>query len=261
MDDPVFCTDAELGYLRSATRFSPGESLRFDEPYRLAHLPLIAPRHGLAISRRDGAPYRDGRHAEVFSLIASIPETTLQASAAFQSLQDDVRRASFAPKIAWDIGRRRQGKLHATICGSLSVGSPPNLTERNLAGIEPFWVELHGLFSGNVNLGRLYLKAYPEKRRGHNAFQAIQSALARKLTDLYPVGLYNFIDEPTASETLELAELLDRWRDTPLVRLLVKDLQLLGSHDDLVLESRIVRTITLSDGTGPNPLGSEQGKG
>ncbi len=31
-----FCTEGELGYERSRTRFIPGEGIAFDEAYRLA---------------------------------------------------------------------------------------------------------------------------------------------------------------------------------------------------------------------------------
>jgi hypothetical protein len=238
---PVFCNDDDLEYARSATRFLPGEPLRFDGPYRLAHLPLVNPSHPLGISRRDGTHYIDGRHPEVFSLVAPIPEDALEASSAFQDLQADMRAASFAPKIAWDIVRRRSGKLHATVCGGL--GPDAATASFDLSGIAPFELELRGLFSGNINLGRLYLKAYPQRVDDRNALATVQTALGRKTSDLYPVGIYNLSEELSGTETGELAGIIRRWWDRPLLRLRIDQLWLLASRDDLVLDSRILRPI------------------
>ena len=47
-----FCSDDELGFERSRTRFPCGEGLTLDETYRLAHLPLVAPDHPRVIARR-----------------------------------------------------------------------------------------------------------------------------------------------------------------------------------------------------------------
>src|SRR5918997_3459217 len=109
-------------------------------------------------------------------------------------MNDEMKAAPFAGKIAWDVLGRRKDKLHATICGSLSTGMPPVLDEdrlRELARLGPVSVELRGLFSGNVNRGRLYLRAYPEKRDGINMFHRIQQVLGRRTTNLYLVGIYN----------------------------------------------------------------------
>ncbi len=239
----VISSDEDLGYARSATRFAAGEPLCFDETYRLAHLPLVNPQHPLAISRRDGAHYNDGRHPEAFSVVAPVPDDALQASGAFQDLQGEMRAASFAPKISWDIVNRRSARLHATICGGLGPEAPTAAFD--LSGVAPFDVELRGIFSGNINLGRLYLKAYPQICGDSNGFRAIQSALGAKLTDLNPVGIYNLAEELTPAETGELDRLIRRWWDTPLLRLRVDQLWLLGSRDDLVLDSRILRPIYL----------------
>ena len=106
--------------------------------------------------------------------------------------------------IAWDVLDRRRDKLHATICGSLSTGLPPVLDRRQrreLTRFGPVSVELRGLFSGNVNRGRLYLRAYPESRDGENVFRQIQRSLGGRETDLYVVGLYNMTDDLDAAET------------------------------------------------------------
>ena len=164
-----FCTEGELGYERSRTRFIPGEELAFDEAYRLAHLPLVAPHHPGVIPARNGAYYDRGRHPRVFSLVLPVPWRLLSESPAYRDLDRELRAASFAPKIAWELAGQRRDRLHATLCGSLAVGQeqPPVITgrqRRELARLGPIRVELRGLFSGNVNIGRLYLRAYPERR-------------------------------------------------------------------------------------------------
>ena len=160
-------------------------------------------------------------------------------------MESEIRAASFAPKIAWDIVERRKHKLHTTICGSLGTGDMPSIDTRALPAIDSLQVELRGLFSGNVNVGRLYLRAYPECRNGENLFKLIQRALGRKETDLYVVGLYNLTDHLDAGEAHDLGALVQRWWDRPLLRMQIDHLWLMGAKDDLVLESRVVQKVLL----------------
>ena len=245
----MFCQDSELGYERSRTRFVSGEGLVLDETYRLAHLPLVAPDHPRVIRTREGSSYVMGRHERVFSLVLPISGDLLSGSPVYRELNEALREAPFAHKIAWDLLDRRKNKLHATICGSLSSGEPPVLDHRKLqelAGLGPIHVELRGLFSGSVNRGRLYLRAYPENRKGENVFQLIQRALGCRETDLYVVGLYNMRDDLDAEEAAALASLIDRWWDRPILQFTVDHLWLLGACDDLVLDSAIVETVSLT---------------
>jgi len=253
----AFCNDAELGYQRSRTAFAENHPLLLDEPYRLAHLPLVARGHPNVIARQEGRFYEMGQHPTVFSLVLPIDEALLAASAALARLDDELRRAPFARKIAWDLLPRRADRLHATLCGTLSTGQAPLLdrkTREAIAAIGPFQVELRGLFSGNVNRGRLYLRAYPEKRGGLNPLQAIQNALGRAPSDLYLIGLYNLTDHLDAEETAALAELIARWWDEPLLRFEATTLWLLGCRDDLVLDADLVDVLPLHDRpAGPPP--------
>ncbi|MBM1172640.1 hypothetical protein [Microvirga arabica] len=244
----VFCDDAELGYERSRTRFTSGEGLVLDETYRLAHLPLVAPDHPRVIRTREGSSYVMGRHERVFSLVLPISGDLLFGSPAYRALNEALRAAPFAHKIAWDLLDRRKDKLHATICGSLSSGEPPVLSpmqRQELVKIGPVHVALRGLFSGNVNRGRLYLRAYPENRKGENVFRHIQRRLGCRETDLYVVGLYNLIDDLDAVETAALASLIDRWWDRTILQITVDHLWLMGACDDLVLDSTIAEAVSL----------------
>src|SRR5438105_4139446 len=141
------CGDEELGYERSRTQFTAGLGLAFDEAYRVAHLPLVAPDHPLVIARRDGAPYAMGRHKRVFSLVLPVAHDVLVRSAAYRALDQELRAAPFAAKIAWPVAEHRRDKLHATICRALSTGTPPAIAadaRRALAAIGPLTVELRG---------------------------------------------------------------------------------------------------------------------
>jgi len=244
----VFCQDIELGYERSRTRFASGEGLILDETYRLAHLPLVAPDHPRVIRTREGSSYMMGQHERVFSLVLPISGDLLFGSPAYRALNEALREAPFAHKIAWDLLDRRKDKLHATICGSLSSGVPPVLSpvqRQELAKIGPIHVALRGLFSGSVNRGRLYLRAYPESREGENVFRRIQRILGCRETDLYVVGLYNLIDDLYADETAVLASLIDRWWDLTILQFRVDHLWLMGACDDLVLDSAIAENVSL----------------
>ncbi len=239
--------DEELAYLRSRTAFVPGAGMVLDDGYRLAHLPLIDPAHPKAIARKDGTHYDNGRHPPIYSLV--VPALGLQDAPAYRELEQELREASFAGKIAWDIVARRQAKLHATVCGSLSVGPPPVIdpaAREALSRIGPVTMELRGLFSGNVNRGRLYLRLYPERRDGENAIHLLQRALGRPTSDLYVVGIWNLNDDLDVAEAAVLARLVERWWDRPVLRFTADHLWLIGASDDLVLDSEIVETLSLT---------------
>jgi hypothetical protein len=245
----TFCEDAELGYERSRTRFQQGEGLALDETYRLAHLPLVAPDHPHVIRTREGSSYVMGRHERVFSLVLPVPSDLLLRSPIYRDLDAEMRALPFSEKIAWDLLERREDKLHATICGSLSAGEPPELIQsglRELARLGPIHVELRGVFSGNVNKGRLYLRAYPESRNGENVFRQVQRSIGCRETDLYVVGLYNLMDDLDAVEAAALASLIERWWNRTILRFDIDHLWLMGASDDLVLDSAIAKTIPLT---------------
>jgi hypothetical protein len=252
----AFCDDAMLGYERSRTAFAPGAALTLDETYRLAHLPLIAPDHPGVIARRAGTDYEFGRHARIFSLVLPVDDARLRASPAFRRLEDELRASPFAGKIDWDLLPRRRDRLHATLCGSLGVGEPPEIAagqRRALAAVGPVAVQLRGLFSGAINRGRLYLRAYPEIRDGQNLFHAIQTAMGRPTTDLYLVGLYNLTDDLDPVETAALAALIERHWRAELLSFQAEALWLLGSCDDLVLDAAVEAVLPLHSGVAERP--------
>jgi hypothetical protein len=96
-----------------------------------------------------------------------------------------------------------------------------------------------------VNRGRLYLRADPESRNGENVFRQIQRSLSCRETDLYVVGLYNMTDDLDAAEAAALAALIESWWDRSILRFEVNHLWLMGSRDDLVLDSHVEENIPL----------------
>jgi hypothetical protein len=247
MPEAVFVPRARLAYDRLLAPPAPGQPFLMDDGYRLRHLPLVAPAHPRAIVSAPGEDYLNGRHRRVHSLVAPIPDAALAASPAFAELAGALRGASFADKIAWDVAAQRAGKLHATLAGALAAGeTPPELDAAALAAVGPFRLRLEGLFTGNVNRGRLYLEAHPEERAGENVVHLLQRALGRPTTDLYVVGLHNLTDDLDAAEAADLAALIAAWRGRAVAEIVVDALWLLSSLDDLVLESRVERLISLS---------------
>jgi hypothetical protein len=243
------CGDDELAYERSRTRFDGALGMTLDETYRLAHLPLIDPRHPRVIPAKDGAHYRMGRHPPVFSLVLPVPDGALHRSHAYRELEGELQASSFSNKVAWGLLDRRRDRLHATLCGSLSTGRPPSIDpaiRRELATVGPVMVELRGLFSGNVNRGRLYLRAYPERRGGANVFHRIQRALSRPVTDLYVIGVWNLTDDLDPAQAAALNDMIERWWDRPILRFEADTLGLIGASDDLVLDSSVHETVPLT---------------
>jgi hypothetical protein len=243
-----FLGDDELGYVRSRTRFCDGAGLALDDSYRLTHLPLIAPDHPRIIASKPGAIHTMGRHERNFSLVLPVYADQLHQSPAYRALEAELRAAPCGHKIAWDLLPRRQARLHATICNTLSFHEPPKLSDemrRTLAGIGPITIELRGLFSGNVNIGRLYLPVYPERRHGANPMHAIQRALGWKLTDLYLVGIYNFRDDLDAREAASLKTILEKWQDRLILRYRADHLWMLGTSDTLVLDGAVAESVPL----------------
>jgi hypothetical protein len=243
----TYCGDEGLGYLRSRTPFAAGAGLRLDESYRAVHLPLVRPESSLALP---GIPERpdlvDGRHPTEWSVVLPVDPDALDASPEMAGLERRLRESSFAAKIAWDLLPRRRDVLHATVCGGYGAGPAPRFDDATPAALRevgPIEIELRGPFSGNRNLGRLYLRVYPESRAGANPLRLAQRALGRPETDLWLVGIYNLVDHLTASEADELEAIITEWWDVSLLRFTATELWLLGARDDLVL-----------DGDPPTPL-------
>lgn len=243
-----YCDDSQLSYNKYQTRFVDGQGLIFDDAYRLAHLPLVAPDHPLVIPTKPGSAYYRGVHDLIYSIAIPIPVSNLLSSEKFIELYGELKATKFSHKLSWNTFAQRKNKLHATICGTLSIGQAPDFKKHiyhELSAIGPVAISIRGLFSGSLNVGRLYLKVYPELRNGNNMCHEIQNVFGSPMTDLYVVGLFNFVEELNASEAQVLKKILDLWRDIEFTQLRLENLWLLKSRDDLVLDGAIDQVIPL----------------
>lgn len=244
----VFCDDSQLSYDQFQTKFTDGQGLSFDDAYRLAHLPLVAPDHPLVIAKKPGSSYNRGVHDLVYSIAIPIDTDELLSSKAFIKLYTELNTANFSHKLSWENFAQRKNKLHATICSAISTKQAPKIEQRvyqQLRAIGPVSIRVRGLFSGNVNIGRLYLKVYPELRDGTNMCHEIQTIFNSPATDLYVVGLFNFVEELNSSEAQELSDILVLWRDVDIILSRFENLWLLKSRDDLVLDGGIEQLISM----------------
>ncbi|ODT06183.1 MAG: hypothetical protein ABS58_12595 [Mesorhizobium sp. SCN 65-20] len=252
MADPaaaLFCDDEMLAYDGSRRTFLPGEALTFDEAYRLAHLPLVAPGHPEAIARKEGRDYASGRYATPrFSLVAPVDATALEASPGFSRFEQELRSHRFSDKIEWRLNRERATKLHATIVNGLAEGDIAACAKSAAEALAPFGrisIGIGGPFLGRINSGRIYLPVYPERRDGADVFSVIQAACGARQTRFYVVGYYHLHSALTAAETSELAGLVERWRRDTLAILPVNTLAIQATNDDLALSARNIVELPL----------------
>jgi hypothetical protein len=237
-----YCTDEELAYGRYRACFEPNQPLRFDEAYRVAHLPLVAPEHPAALAH--SLDYHGGRYAQPrFSLVLPVEAAELHGSTSFRALEAELRSRGFAAKIAWDIVDRRAEKLHVTLAGGLpeaELEGYARVLKSFLARHSPLRYRLGGPFCGSKNRGRIYFTTYPEQLEEGDAFALLQELVNAPRTGLYLLGYYNLRDELTPAEAAELQEFLDRWRSAELAEVTATSLLILATHDDLALDSRVV---------------------
>ena len=250
-----------LNYASSRRVFKPGDTLAFDESYRLAHLPLVAPGHPAAIREAAGQDYRDGTYVEPrWSLVAPVSSDSLTATAAFRAMEREMRAASFSSKIAWDLCARRASKLHATVVHGRS-GNTIDACVRAAANIlgttMSVAIRLGGPFVGTKNTGRIYLPVYPQMIGGEDSFGLIQDSAGTARTRFYGVGYYHLTDPLDAAETADLARLIERWSSTALAELALTSFTIHETNDDLALSGRPL--IIVKKPTDEASSGSGQG--
>jgi hypothetical protein len=236
----TWCDDASLGYAAARRRFAPGEVLRFDESYRMAHLPLVAPAHPAVM--RSAADYRAGRYETArYSLVVPVSFRDLAASPSFQAVDAALRNSSLAGKIAFDLCERRAAKLHVTLGSGLArsgLDRHARAVARRLTSLGALRFRLRGPFLGSRNTGRIYFPAYPECRDGEDTFGLIQDALGVARTRLYVLGYYNLADELDVEETSALQRIVDVWGEAEVLQVEAGHCFIQATNDDLVLSGR-----------------------
>lgn len=241
--DISYCDDSALAYAAALRRYRPGETLRFDASYRLAHLPLVALSHPAALRSAAGTDYQDGRYAAArHSLVVPVSSRELAASAAFQAVDAALRTSCIAPKIAFDLCERRAAKLHVTL-GSAArseLERHADTVATVLSSLGALRFTLRGPFMGSKNTGRIYFPAYPECRNGDEVFALVQDALGVPRTRFYVLGYYNLVDVLDAAETAALQEIVDAWSAVDMLQVQADACLIQATNDDLVLSGRAV---------------------
>ena len=243
-----YCPAESLAYAASAWKFQSGAPLVFDDTYRAAHLPLVAPDHPAVLPSLAPFDYESGRYRRTrYSLILPVESAALRDSPVFRELERDLLRRAFAHKVAWDLIERRATKLHLTLAAGLEeseLEAAAATTATLLRAHGPLNYRLAGPFVGSKNYGRIYFPAYPELGAQGNVFSLLQNGLGRPETRLYLLGYYNLRDELTPFEAAELNDVLTRWSDVTIAELTASSLVILGTHDDLALDSEVVACIS-----------------
>jgi hypothetical protein len=249
--DRLFADDARLDYEAQAFRFAPGRQLRLDRAYRVRQLPLVDATHPAALS---GDGYERGRYAVPrLSLALFLAHGELEAQAGYRRLLAALEASPVGRRIAWDTARRRRDRLHATVCPGLDAGDVAGEIARirdRLRGTRAFRIRVAGPWlSDAFNTGRLYLPVYPELRGDADAVQAVQRRVGCPERRFYAIGWQNLLDDLSAEETGALGAIVEAYRATVLLETVVSGLEVVLTHDDLLLDSRRVHRFPL-DGRG-----------
>lgn len=246
-----YVEDNLLQYDKFSWRLGNEKILRFDDSYRMAHLPLISPKHSLCINQVNNFDYAYGSYGKPrYSLIVPIDFETLKSSSAFTSCDTRLRDCSFAKKIDWNLVTKRKNKVHITIAsGLLSDEANKILTTaaRFVLSTGAIYFQVKGPYVGSKNTGRIYFPVYPENKNGKDVFASIQKAIGFPLTRFYAIGYYNLCDELDEVETTELRYFLNDWCDEILIQSCVKSFDILETHDDLVLNSKVIAREVVSE--------------
>lgn len=187
-----------------------------------------------------GKDYRNGRYAKARdALVVHVPAATFDESPVLQTIEAELKASALGEAIAWDIGRRRRGVLHATIAGPLdpAAGDACARTAQAWLGDGTPSVRLGGPFVGDRNHGRIYLRVYPEFRNGADAYADLQRTVGARISGFYAVGLWHLkrdLDPPAAAE---LAAWLDRHWTAEIAVLPQARLAMLRTTDDLAIHS------------------------
>lgn len=242
-----FATDDMLAYATSRHQFRPGDRLLFDESYRYAHLPLLAPEHPAAINAPANLDYKSGRYdIERYALVLPVPHSKLVKSHIFQAIENSLRRSSFSHKIAFELCERRRALQHITIAGGFQHNDIPRMEAIVAAYISKttsLAYQLKGPFIGSKNLGRIYFPCYPSLQHGEDTYAALQNAVGVKQNGFYAMGYYNLIDELNCEETTELQNILDEFANQIIFQDEPDALWITATHDDLVLSGRVLKRL------------------
>jgi len=244
-----FVGDGDLGYRAQGFAFVPGARLTLDPTYCANQLPLLRPDDPRVIVRRPDTDMVMGRYeTRRVSAVLHVAAEALEASPAYRAAEAALL-AAFPGKIDWAMAARRRGVLHATLRARLETAMPTaefGACLRRAEGFGPVAVRIGGPWVGAAfNRGRIYLPLYPERRAGEDAFARLQRRLGGRETRFYTIGLFNLIDDLDSDETAELGRIVADFAGPPIAEILMTDLALIETRDDLVLDGGVVDTVRL----------------
>ncbi|NQX14022.1 hypothetical protein HQQ80_20545 [Microbacteriaceae bacterium VKM Ac-2855] len=229
-------------------RFIDGAGLEFDDHYRAAQLPLVAPNHPRALETLPGRDYRNGSYDRARTSLVMDLAPALVDSLIFRTVCERLRITTFAPKVAFDALAKRMKTLHATIVGDVPfVAATHAAAVRSIANkVGVLRPRLHGPFIGDFNVGRIYLPLEFCKPRELRALAEWNDLFGKPLPRLVAVGILNLSEELSASESAQLAQLISEWDLAPSP-IAVDRLSWTQTHDDLTLRSHRLESIDLKE--------------
>lgn len=223
-----------------------GEGLTFDEQYRAAHLPHVAPDHPRSLARWSSRDYHNGRYQRArVSLVADLGHRFLDQPAC-RVLIRRLSNSSFARKVDFDLINTRAPNLHCTLVGDVPP-APDLRTKANqeLVGAQILTPILHGPFIGRFNRGRIYFPLEFDVIADQRVLDRVSAVFQRDRPNFAAIGLINLKDELDPREAHELVDMLADLQLTR-TRLPISKLSWTSTHDDLTLEMRRLETIALA---------------
>jgi hypothetical protein len=261
-DMVIFATDDDLAYRWDAIELRPtaGADHILSREYRTMQLPLVRPTHPDVISHDTSSGYdRFGHYNKPrISVIGFVPFNVLDASPVFHRIMNAVAMTSASAKIDWALVERRRYRHHFTISGRLNDSMPDDevvpFVQERLAGLRSFRVQLKGPWLwGNKN-GRIYFPVYPQIVPGSDGNNYLSDVQLRLGTSPHPgfyVGCLQLTDHLNWSHDFEVNEADDLFgalapfREEVVAEFDVEQLAVHRTHDDLILESRVLERIDL----------------
>jgi hypothetical protein len=242
-----FASPDNFAYDSARYHFKEGEKLSFDERYRYAQLPLIAPRHPAVLINSPDGEYVSGSYANPrYSLVARVPDLDTSSLGALTTAAE---KSPFGHKLDHKMTDRRRDLLHVTIAGGLERSFAGRLSNvaGALEGFGGFSMRLFGPLIGQFNTGRMYLPAVPTQGTDTDAFREIQRSLGLIPTNFFACGFLHFQEELTPSETQAVQEFLQAWSKEIVLECRVDKLWVMSTHDDLALSSNFEFAIELTE--------------
>src|SRR4051794_11778302 len=93
------CTDDELAYERSRTRFESGSPIHVGRDLLPRPSAPCKPRSPSRHGAEEGTYYEHGQHRRVYSLVPPVPQEALDGSRSYRQLEAELRDEPFASKI------------------------------------------------------------------------------------------------------------------------------------------------------------------